>query len=72
MFVVDETKKNDRWDLMAWRVYGDAMRFGDIVAANPHLPIWDELPAGATFFAPLKEEEMKEDETQPIWRRDGN
>jgi phage tail protein X len=28
------TRKNDRWDLLAWRFYGDPMLFGMIIAAN--------------------------------------
>jgi hypothetical protein len=71
MFIVTETQMRDRWDLIAERVYGDSTRFGEIIKFNPQLPIFGELPAGITVFAPLDiETQTPLEDTEPAWRRD--
>jgi hypothetical protein len=73
MFIVIETIKNDRWDLIAERVYGDARRFGEILPHNPHLPIFGALPVGVSVFAPVIDTPTEVFvETQPAWRRHGS
>ena len=34
-FLTYITGDGDRWDLLAWRYYGDATQFGPIIMANP-------------------------------------
>lgn len=71
MFIVLTTNYKDRWDLIAERAYGDAKAFGQIIAMNPHLPIWGELPPGITVFAPIREATSSLELSQPTWRQNG-
>lgn len=47
------TVESDRWDLVAWRMYGDALGYGRIVEANPQAPLTPLLPAGLTLMVPV-------------------
>lgn len=48
------TAEGDRWDLIAWRMYGDAYAFEEIVKANPHVPVRPVLPSGLRLLVPLR------------------
>lgn len=59
-FVEYTTKPGDRWDLIAYRAYGDAARYAEIIDANrdlfatdPLTPIPRVLPVGLTLRVPL-------------------
>ncbi|MDE2577958.1 MAG: tail protein X [Hyphomicrobiales bacterium] len=59
-FVSYTTKPGDRWDLIAYRMYGDATRYGPIVDANrafyvrdPLVSILAVLPPGLTLKIPV-------------------
>lgn len=49
------TNEGERWDNIAWRYYGDAYLYPQIIAANPHVAITATLPAGLTLAIPLIE-----------------
>lgn len=49
------TLEGDRWDLIAYRAYGDPYAFERIIAANPHLPIRPVLPGGLVVRVPVVE-----------------
>lgn len=53
MFLVHYTQHGDRWDLLAWRYYGEALEYERIIAANPELPITPELDAGVSVLIPV-------------------
>jgi phage tail protein X len=38
-FIPYTTKAGDRWDLLAWRFYGDPTQYSVIIQANPAIPI---------------------------------
>ncbi|MCR5260627.1 MAG: tail protein X [Candidatus Gastranaerophilales bacterium] len=63
-----KTKKNDRWDLIADRFYGDCTDYKDIIAANPHIPIDTVIDEGIDMLIPVKE---KTGQTNglPIWKQ---
>jgi hypothetical protein len=44
---------NQRWDTLAFMYYGDAMRFGGLIAANPDVPLEPVLPLGVTLLVPI-------------------
>jgi len=44
---------NDRWDLVAWKVYGDVSQIPLLIANNPTLTISCVIPAGTQIFAPV-------------------
>lgn len=47
------TRDGDRYDLLAWDYYGDALRFEPIVVANPAAPITPTLPSGLRLLIPV-------------------
>ena len=40
-FITHQTIAGERWDLLAWKYYGDATLYGPIIAAN-----WARIMAG--------------------------
>lgn len=50
------TREGDRWDLLAWEYYGDALGYERIIAANPHVAIVPVLAAGIRLLIPVVEE----------------
>ncbi|HWO57694.1 MAG TPA: tail protein X [bacterium] len=65
------TKAGDRWDLLAYRFYGDPFRYEPIVAANPHVPIEPVLESGLALSIPVLEraEITPSIESLPPWKR---
>lgn len=63
-----KTRKNDRWDLIANRFYGDCTDYKEIISANPHIPIDSIIDEGIDMIIPIKE---KTDNTKglPIWKQ---
>jgi len=49
------TEEGDRWDLLAWKYYGDATRYEEIILANQDLPIIPILPAGLKVLIPVSD-----------------
>ncbi len=47
------TTDNERWDLLAWRYYGDPTRYEPIIVANPTIPIEPVLPSGIKVMIPV-------------------
>jgi len=63
------TREQDRWDLIAHRLYGDATAFRPLLEANPdHAPL-PELPAGLRLLVPLPVEEPASVAGLPPWKR---
>lgn len=65
----------DRWDLLAYRYYGDANRTSPIIRANRALfgldPIPPVLPAGLRLRIPILDPEPLITESQlPPWKRE--
>jgi phage tail protein X len=52
-YIVHVTRAGERWDLLAWRFYGDATKYGDIIVANPGVPIVPVFDAGVAVRIPL-------------------
>lgn len=66
------TTPNDRWDLIAYRVYNDPWAFERIIAANPDIPIRPTLPGGLRILVPVitRVEAGALDESElPPWKR---
>lgn len=47
------TREGERWDLLAWRYYGDPLRYEPIVVANPQVAIAPILPSGTRLQIPV-------------------
>ena len=66
------TIENDRWDLIAFKAYGDATQFGRILEANAPLAINQVLPSGLKINIPILENESDgsvQSELLPPWKR---
>lgn len=63
------SKQDDRWDLIAYRAYGDVLRMGDVIRANPQLPIWATIPVGIEINIPVIEKQAVDISNLPPWRR---
>ncbi len=66
------TAEGDRWDLLAWKYYGDATQYERIVAANVRVAIMPVLPSGIVLHIPVIEEpaaELADNEELPPWLR---
>lgn len=64
------TKEGDRWDLIAYRFYGDETLYEPIIVANPDVPIIPILPSGIKLLIPVID--MKNtipSEELPPWKR---
>ena len=49
------TTEGERWDLLAWRYYGDATAYERIITANPAVPFVETLPGGIELAIPVIE-----------------
>ena len=63
-----KTKKNDRWDNIANRFYGDCTDYKGIIAENPHIPIDTIIDEGIDMIIPVKEK-TSQTNGLPIWKQ---
>lgn len=52
-YIEHRTQAGDRWDLLAWKYYGEATAYEPIIAANPSVAITPVLPAGTLLLIPV-------------------
>jgi phage tail protein X len=52
-YIVHITAAGERWDLLAWRYYGDATGYSPIIVANPNVPIEPVFDAGLSIAVPI-------------------
>lgn len=64
------TKGNVRWDNVAQEVYGISSMIGDIVRANPEVPITPVLPNGLVLKIPIVATTAAQvpAEKKPFWK----
>jgi phage tail protein X len=63
------TESNERWDLLAWRYYGDASRYSAIIMANPVVAIEAVFEAGLHVDIPVLIPAGNDSAELPPWRR---
>lgn len=68
-FIEYTTLEGDRWDLIAFRMYGDAYAYEPIVAANPHVPVRPSIAAGVKLLIPVRAQSVVADASVPPWKR---
>lgn len=68
-FIEVITTDGDRWDLIAYRCYGNALAFERIIAANPDIPIRPVLPAGLRILVPVIDAPSSLAASLPPWKR---
>ena len=52
-FITHITATGDRWDLLAWRFYGDPTQYSPIVMANASVPVEPVFEAGISVAIPI-------------------
>jgi phage tail protein X len=70
-FIEHITTDGDRWDLLAWRYYGDPHGYERIITANPELPITPRLAGGIKVRIPVIPDAPAATAGLPPWKRDG-
>jgi phage tail protein X len=63
------TAAGERWDLLAWRYYGDATNFGPMVMANPAIPIMAVFHAGIVLAVPILQQSQILTSNLPPWKQ---
>lgn len=67
------TQENDRWDLIAFKAYGDCTKtqMGTLQAANPNLQYTSVFKAGIKIIVPIIEDVEVVDNSAllPPWKR---
>ncbi|HLK85064.1 MAG TPA: tail protein X [Candidatus Binataceae bacterium] len=67
-FVSHTTYAGERWDLLAWRYYGDATAYGYIIMANPGVPIEPVFEAGIVLAIPIIQQQNLLTTDLPPWK----
>lgn len=70
-YVEHVTAEGERWDLLAWRYYGDAHRYEPIIRANPGVPITPVLAGGQRLRIPVLADPAPAAAALPPWKRGG-
>jgi phage tail protein X len=66
--IVHITKAGERWDLLAWRYYGDATKYSPIIMANPNVAIEPVFDAGISIAIPLLQQSDVVVTNLPPWK----
>lgn len=63
------TKQNDRWDLIAYEYYNNALLYEEIIKANPEVKITPVLEAGIKIKVPVLKEDTTIQFELPPWKK---
>ncbi len=53
IFIPHITQAGERWDLLAWKYYGNASLYSVIIQSNPAIPIEAVFEAGLNIGVPI-------------------
>jgi phage tail protein X len=67
-YIVHTTTAGERWDLLAWRYYGDATDYSPIIVANPNIPIEPVFDAGLSIAVPIMQKSPAVVADLPPWK----
>lgn len=67
-FITHLTTAGERWDLLAWRYYGNAMLYSPIIMANPGVPIEPVFEAGVVIAVPILQVSATAVSDLPPWK----
>ena len=68
-YIAHTTLAGERWDLLAWAYYGDASLYGQIIMANPQVPIVSVFDAGLAIAVPILQVSQSQTTNLPPWKR---
>ena len=66
-YIEHVTLQDERWDLLAWKYYGDATLYGPIIRANPGVPIVGAFDAGTVLQVPILQKASDVSNDLPPW-----
>lgn len=61
--------EGDRWDLIAYRFYGDIDQMTRIIEANPNMTLSEVLPTGTKLYIPIIAGLPPNNKDLPYWMR---
>lgn len=67
-YISHVTEAGERWDLLAWRFYGDPSLYSPIILANPTIPIESVFEAGLTIAIPILQVSLTQTGSLPPWK----
>jgi phage tail protein X len=67
-FILHITTAAERWDLLAWRYYGDPTDYLPIIMANPNVAIEPVFDAGIAIAVPLQQKSSVFTVNLPPWK----
>ncbi len=68
-YITHITAAGERWDLLAWRYYGNATLYSPIIMANPSVPIEPVFEAGLTVLIPILQQSQALAVNLPPWKQ---
>ena len=68
-FITHITAAGERWDLLAWRYYGNPTLYSPIIMANPSVPIEPVFEAGLTVLIPILQQSQAAAVNLPPWKQ---
>ncbi|HKN12983.1 MAG TPA: tail protein X [Candidatus Binatus sp.] len=67
-YILHTTTASERWDLLAWRYYGDPTDYSPIIVANPNVPIEPVFAAGISIAVPIQQKSAVVAAGLPPWK----
>jgi phage tail protein X len=67
-YILHITRAGERWDLLAWRYYGDPTDYSPIIMANPNVAIEPVFDAGIAIAVPIVQKSTVVSADLPPWR----
>ena len=67
-YILHITKAGERWDLLAWRYYGDPTDYNPIIMANPGAAIEPVFDAGISLAVPIVQKSTLMSVDLPPWK----
>ena len=67
-YIVHITKAGERWDLLAWRYYGDPTDYQIIIMANPGVAIEPVFDSGMSLAVPIVQKSALVSVDLPPWK----
>jgi len=67
-YILHISKAGERWDLLAWRYYGDPTDYQMIIMANPGIAIDPVFEAGLSLAVPIVQKSTVASVDLPPWK----
>ena len=67
-YILHITKAGERWDLLAWRYYGNPTDYNPIIMANPGVAIEPVFDAGISLAVPIVQKSTLVTVDLPPWK----